>query len=380
MGKGTIIGIIIIIISAGLILTYTNAFDVLKQEISPSIDTIKKEVSKVEGKDVVEKAEETSEKIKEITEKIKLTESMETKDNKSQTEIQKLEGIAYSPYRKGQSPITGPHPNPEEIENDIKLLSSITDKIRIYGTDGNSSIVPDIAKKYGVKTAITLLLTGDKSDDDKIKQAVQLANNNDFIYTIIVENEGLYRNTLTEEQIINYIYQTKEKLNPRCIITIAEPVGNWLEHKEIAKHVDYVMIHYYPYWNGIPIDKAVDSVVDEYNNVKNTLGKEVVIGETGWPTDGLPIENVLSSKEEALPSKENQKKFIEKFKDIAEKNDIDYYLFEAFDESWKKDEQIGSDTENNYAEKHWGLFYENGNPKNDLKNIIPLTIHTTTRN
>ncbi len=71
--KGIIIGAIIGIAIAGLILTYTNAFEVLRPGVESSVNTVKDAISKVDGKDVVEKAEETSEKIKGITEKIKIT-------------------------------------------------------------------------------------------------------------------------------------------------------------------------------------------------------------------------------------------------------------------------------------------------------------------
>ena len=71
--KGIIIGAIIGIAIAGLILTHTNAFEVLRPEVESSVNTVKDAISKVDGKDVVEKAEETSEKIKGITEKIKIT-------------------------------------------------------------------------------------------------------------------------------------------------------------------------------------------------------------------------------------------------------------------------------------------------------------------
>ena len=73
MGKGIIIGVIIGIVIAGLILTYTNAFEVLRPEVESSMDTAKNAISKVDGKDVVDKAEEATEKIKEVADKIKIT-------------------------------------------------------------------------------------------------------------------------------------------------------------------------------------------------------------------------------------------------------------------------------------------------------------------
>lgn len=80
MGKGIIIGIIIGIVAAGLILTYTNTFDVLKPEIESSVDTAKDAISKVDGAKVVEKAEEVTDKIKNTTDKIMVNNPLEPKE------------------------------------------------------------------------------------------------------------------------------------------------------------------------------------------------------------------------------------------------------------------------------------------------------------
>jgi hypothetical protein len=80
MGNGIIIGIIIGIIAVGGILLYTNTMDVLKPEIESSVDTAKDAISKVDGNDVVEKAEEISNKIKDVTDQIKVTNPLEPKE------------------------------------------------------------------------------------------------------------------------------------------------------------------------------------------------------------------------------------------------------------------------------------------------------------
>jgi len=285
----------------------------------------------------------------------------------------KLSGIAYSPYRAGQSPMNGPHPSVEEIEDDIRFLSSVTNTLRVYGLDGNNQFVPEIAQKYGVKVAVTLLLNGNESSDQtKIERGINLANEYpDTIYTLIVENEGLYRKTLSEEQIIKYIVDIKEKLNPECTITLAEPSFVWLQHPKIAQYVDYAMIHYHPYWGGFEIDDAVGKVFDAYYEVRDTFGKDVVIGETGWPSDGRNVS-------QAVPSAENQEKFVMEFREIADIRNIKYFMFEAFDEKWKLEEEFDSGGPND-AENHWGLFYENGILKESLSNVMPPSQHDTTR-
>ena len=80
MGKGIIIGIIVGVVAAGLILTYTNTFDVLKPEIESSVDTAKDAISQVDGAKVVEKAEEVTEKIKETTDKIEVTNPLKSQE------------------------------------------------------------------------------------------------------------------------------------------------------------------------------------------------------------------------------------------------------------------------------------------------------------
>ena len=72
MVKGIIIGIIVTVIAIGLILTYTNTYDVLKPEVEPVIDTTKDAISKVDGDDVMDKADEITGKIKNVTSKIKV--------------------------------------------------------------------------------------------------------------------------------------------------------------------------------------------------------------------------------------------------------------------------------------------------------------------
>lgn len=80
MVKGIFIGIIIGAIVAGGIVFYTNTLDVLKPEIESSVDTAKDAISKVDGKDVVEKTEQVSSKIKDIAEKIKVTNPLDPEE------------------------------------------------------------------------------------------------------------------------------------------------------------------------------------------------------------------------------------------------------------------------------------------------------------
>lgn len=58
----------------------------------------------------------------------------------------------------------------------------------------------------------------------------------------------------------------------------------------------------FPYWEGVSIDNAANTVLDHYNEaVSKASGKAVKISETGWPTAGA---NYM----ESVPSPENQQR------------------------------------------------------------------------
>lgn len=77
MAKGIITGAILVIVTIGFLLTYTNAFEVLKPEVESSVDKAKNAISQVDGADVVQRAEEVTNKIKNTTDKIKVSNPLE---------------------------------------------------------------------------------------------------------------------------------------------------------------------------------------------------------------------------------------------------------------------------------------------------------------
>ena len=86
--------------------------------------------------------------------------------------------------------------------------------------------------------------------------------------------------------------------------------------------MDYIFAHFHPYWEpgGIPIDQAVSFIGEKYNYLKSLYpGKKIVVGETGWPTAG-------EIRGGAVPSLENQKRFLNEFVTWAKNNMVDFYI------------------------------------------------------
>jgi hypothetical protein len=71
-------------------------------------------------------------------------------------------------------------------------------------------------------------------------------------------------------------------------------------------------------------------------------GKEILIGETGWPSTGR-------MRDAALPSRTNQARVVSEILDLAKRENFRVNLFEAYDELWKRQLEgtVGG---------YWGLF------------------------
>ena len=91
--------------------------------------------------------------------------------------------------------------------------------------------------------------------------------------------------------------------------------------------------------------------------------KNIVIGETGWPTEDTPFptESNPYPVSFSFANNDNAKTFIQQ----AIQLDIPMYLFEAFDESLKSQDN-GAGGQFSNVENHWGIFTESGQLKFDI--------------
>ena len=71
-------------------------------------------------------------------------------------------------------------------------------------------------------------------------------------------------------------------------------------------------------------------------------GKEILIGETGWPSEGR-------MREGALPSRTNQARVVSEILELAKQENFRVNLIEAYDQPWKRQLEgtVGG---------YWGLF------------------------
>ena len=120
----------------------------------------------------------------------------------------------------------------------------------------------------------------------------------------MVGNEVLLRGDMIVSDLRDTIRSVKARVN--VPVTYADVWEFWLRYREVASDVDFVTVHMLPYWEDVP-PRAEDAAahVDAIRQqvVAAFPGKEILIGETGWPSKGR-------MREGALPSPVNQARFL----------------------------------------------------------------------
>ena len=257
----------------------------------------------------------------------------------------KMQCASYTPFDKDQSPFDQPFKlRPQRMDADLALLATRFECIRTYSMTGLEAL-PDLARKHGLKLMIGAWVSSDPVATEKeVDLLIASANANpDVVRSVIVGNEALLRKEVTAKQLVTLIHKVKSHIQQP--VTYADVWEFWLKHPEIAPAVDFLTIHLLPYWEDDP--SGIDQALKHVGDVRQTFGnkfapKDVLIGETGWPSEGR-------QRETAVPSRVNEAKFMRGFVAMAEANGWHYNLIEAFDQPWKRASEgaVGG---------YWGLF------------------------
>jgi len=262
----------------------------------------------------------------------------------------RIQGFSFSPMREDDDPAKDLLPSVEEIDADLALLQGESYAVRTYSVLGSLGEIPRLARAHGMNVTLGAWLDKDKERNEKeVTRVVELAKESyRNVIRVIVGNEAILREDITVAEAIEYLDRVRNELD--VPVSTAEPWHVWIAHPELADHVDYIAAHLLPYWEGIPVDAAVDYVAARYEELKKAFpNKPIVIGEVGWPSNGR-------TRKAAEASPANQAKFLRRFLAHAEKEKYTYYLMEAFDQPWKRDSEgaIGS---------YWGVYDVHRDPK-----------------
>src|SRR5215470_11907645 len=258
----------------------------------------------------------------------------------------KLYCVSYAPFRGAQNPFGPDIPiDPRQIDEDLAQLKRITDCVRTYSVDHGLDQIPEIARRHGMKVLQGVWLSSLPDLSRKqIEATVALAARYpDVIAAVVVGNEVLLRGEMSAPDLARTIREVKGRV--AMPVTYADVWEFWLRHRDVAAAVDFVTVHILPYWEDFPIPageaaRHVDAIRKQV--VAAFPGKEVLVGEFGWPSAGR-------MRAGALPSPVNQARVIHEVLALAGREGYRVNLIEAYDQPWKRQLEgtVGG---------HWGLY------------------------
>lgn len=287
--------------------------------------------------------------------------------------------ICYSGYRHRQDPRSGVFPSYEQIKEDLLILVQHWSVLRLYDCSHHAHMVLSVIRNESLPLQIMLgvdlaaevsnpncpwgahypeheLQHNQHVNQQHIMRMIDFANAYpEIVFSVSIGNEASVEwndHMVPVDRLIHYARQVKGGCTQP--VTFCENYVPWTNKLlPLVEHLDFISIHTYPAWEYKSVDEAIAYTQENYQLVKTVHPKvPIVVTEAGWTTrsNGRGIE-VHNANEQI------QMKYYQDLMHWAELNDVLTFVFEAFDEPWK-----GSDDENE-PEKHWGLFYENRQPK-----------------
>ncbi len=276
--------------------------------------------------------------------------------NKSEKDLVKLfknylengiHGLCFSSYLDGQEP--GSIITAKQILDRINIIKPYTSWIRTFScTDGNEEI-PAIAKENGLKVMVGAWLGDDKEKNEQEIEGLIKVVKSGNADLVAVGNEVLYREELSEQELLDYIRRVKDEV-PEAQVGYVDAYYEFVNRPAITEACDVIFTNCYPFWEGCHIDYSLVYMKSMYYSVlKAAKGKRVVISETGWPNIGTAFES-------SEPSNENALRYFINTQQWSLEEGIEIMYFSSFDESWK----VGSEGD---VGAYWGIWDKDGNLK-----------------
>ncbi|WP_452597286.1 glycoside hydrolase family 17 protein [Pontimicrobium sp. MEBiC01747] len=251
-----------------------------------------------------------------------------------------MHGLCFSMYEDGQEP--GDTITEAQVDRRIQIIKPYTKWVRSFSCIEGNEHIPRVAHKHGIKTLVGAWLSDDlEKNEEEIEALIKLAKEG-CVDIAAVGNEVMYREELTEEQLLEYLYKVKKAL-PEIPIGYVDAYYEFSHRPKITEACDVILSNCYPYWEGCSIEDSLNHMQQMFGQATSAgHGKKVIITETGWPSEGSSLRGAVASKENAMRYFINAQMW-------CKKEGIELFYFSSFDESWK----VGDEGD---VGAYWGLW------------------------
>lgn len=258
-----------------------------------------------------------------------------------------MHGICFTVFKEDQNP--GDQITEAQIVKRLQVLAGHTEWIRVFSSTNGYELIPAIAKKMGFKVLMGAWIDKNKEQNEREIQSLIKLIQEGAVDVAAVGNEVLFRGDQDESTLIGYINEVK-KNTTGVPVSCVDIYSELISHPKLVQACDQLLINCYPFWEGAHIEHAGIYLQEMYARVKAIAnGKEVIITETGWPSNGQVVGD-------AVPSLVNQMLYYAEVQSWAAQVGVKLFYFSSFDESWKIHFE-------GWAGTSWGLWDENENFK-----------------
>lgn len=261
----------------------------------------------------------------------------------------------YGPFIDGQDPNKAAVITEQQITDQLKILAPYASWIRTYSCTNGLENVGKIAHSMNIGVVAGAWIGPDKSQHKVELDALIAVCQKGYADVAVIGQETLYRKDISGDELANYIRYFRQSV-PNFPVVIADTY-NALSDKQNAnavKESDGIMVNIYPYWEGKDILDAVPYLHKRFNEFKADInadfpGKFIIVGETGWPSEG----EIIGA---AVPSPINAAFYLCSVANWSKAEKVFVFNFEVFDEPWKANYE-------GIRGAHWGIWDKDKNLK-----------------
>ncbi len=262
---------------------------------------------------------------------------------------EKIHGLCFSAYVEGQNPDDHVMLSDAQVRERLGIIAPHCRWIRTFASTEGNELAASIGRQLGLKTLVGAWIGSDAERNRVELDALVAHAREGHVDRIAVGNEVLLRGEASVEEIVSLVNEVQQAV-PGVPVGYVDAYFQFVQHPALVEACDFLPINCYPFWEQCPIEYAIPYAAEMVRRVQAVAGgKDVIIAETGWPSEG-PSEGA------AEPGLDNMVLYALNLIEWADENQVELFWFSAFDEAWKVGAEGG-------AGAFWGLWTSDGRLK-----------------